>query len=236
MVCLANGQENPPGDLIVGVISPAHSSHCASAPHDAPARKLRPDAPTLRSRQPSRSPHLQIENENRLCLRTTGKVCKDGRLTDHVYERREKFAGEFPVPAKKIPVSRNIFPVILHRELREKSLQHSSFLRGNRFGSLKTAKFPVKFPVGREFAWRRVRSALRRQPGIPGLGEYAPIGAERPANSGLSQLGMPSLRSRVPGMRTEFVESLWLTPRIFPFGVDDGGRPGLIMDCVVRDT
>jgi hypothetical protein len=26
------------------------------------------------------------------------------------------------------------------------------------------AKFPVKFPVSREFAWRRVRSALRRQP------------------------------------------------------------------------
>src|SRR5882762_3011094 len=31
-------------------------------------------------------------------------------------------------------------------------------------GSLKCAKFPVKFPVGREFRWRRVRSALRRQP------------------------------------------------------------------------
>jgi hypothetical protein len=29
----------------------------------------------------------------------------------------------------------------------------------------KTAIFPVKFPVSREFARRRVRSALRRQPG-----------------------------------------------------------------------
>ena len=28
------------------------------------------------------------------------------------------------------------------------------------------AKFPVKFPVSREFAWRPVRSALRRQPKI----------------------------------------------------------------------
>ena len=27
------------------------------------------------------------------------------------------------------------------------------------------AHFPVKFPVSREFAWRRARSALRRQPG-----------------------------------------------------------------------
>src|SRR6202023_3379602 len=32
-------------------------------------------------------------------------------------------------------------------------------------GSPEIAKFPVKFPVSREFAWRRVRSALRRQPG-----------------------------------------------------------------------
>jgi hypothetical protein len=29
------------------------------------------------------------------------------------------------------------------------------------------AEFPVKFPVSREFAWRPVRSPLRRQPGIP---------------------------------------------------------------------
>jgi hypothetical protein len=40
--------------------------------------------------------------------------------------------------------------------------------------SPKIAKFPVKFPVSREFAWRRVQSALRRQPGIPALGEMAP--------------------------------------------------------------
>ena len=31
-------------------------------------------------------------------------------------------------------------------------------------GSLGIAIFPVKFPVSREFGWRRVRSALRRQP------------------------------------------------------------------------
>src|SRR5258707_991613 len=31
----------------------------------------------------------------------------------------------------------------------------------------KIAIFPVKFPVSREFAWRPVRSALRRQPGSP---------------------------------------------------------------------
>jgi hypothetical protein len=35
--------------------------------------------------------------------------------------------------------------------------------------SLKIVKFPVKFPVSREFAWRQVRSALRRQPKIIGV-------------------------------------------------------------------
>jgi hypothetical protein len=39
----------------------------------------------------------------------------------------------------------------------------SSYEIGSR--GLKTTKFPVKFPVSREFAWRLVRSALRRQPG-----------------------------------------------------------------------
>jgi hypothetical protein len=34
---------------------------------------------------------------------------------------------KFPVPAKKIPVPQNIFPVNLPRELREKSLQRSGF-------------------------------------------------------------------------------------------------------------
>jgi hypothetical protein len=60
-----------------------------------------------------------------------------------------------------------------------------------------------------------------------------PIIAERPANSGLLQFGDLSLCFRFPGMRTEFGESLWLTPRIFPFLGDAGQRPSSIMDCVV---
>ena len=35
------------------------------------------------------------------------------------------------------------------------------------FRDPKIANSPVKFPVSREFAWRRVRSALLRQPGSP---------------------------------------------------------------------
>jgi hypothetical protein len=53
---------------------------------------------------------------------------------------------KFPVPAKKIPVPRNIFPVNLRRELREKSLQHSSFLLGNRFGEAQNRKIPCRIP------------------------------------------------------------------------------------------
>jgi hypothetical protein len=40
-------------------------------------------------------------------------------------------------------------------------------------GSPQIAKFPVKFPVSREFAWRLVRSALRRQPGSLATGDVA---------------------------------------------------------------
>jgi hypothetical protein len=51
--------------------------------------------------------------------------------------------------------------------------------------SRKNAKFPVKFPVSREFTWRTARSALRRQPGSPRFREFSSLAAERPANSGL---------------------------------------------------
>jgi hypothetical protein len=47
-------------------------------------------------------------------------------------------------------------------------------------GSPEIAKFPVKFPVSRELAWRRVRSALRCQPAsadVPGIS----LGASRKA-------------------------------------------------------
>src|SRR5215203_3838087 len=39
-------------------------------------------------------------------------------------------------------------------------------------GAPKVQKFPVKFAVSRESAWSRVRSALRRQPGSAGVGEF----------------------------------------------------------------
>lgn len=58
------------------------SSRCASTPRDVPARMPHPDASTLRSHSPSRSPHLQIESENRSCLRVTRKVCEKWTCVD----------------------------------------------------------------------------------------------------------------------------------------------------------
>ncbi|SIO47530.1 hypothetical protein SAMN05443247_05916 [Bradyrhizobium erythrophlei] len=48
-------------------------------------------------------------------------------------------------------------------------------------GSLEIAIFPVKFPVSREFAWRRVRSALRRQPSTRSARDSEHIVGENPA-------------------------------------------------------
>jgi hypothetical protein len=72
-------------------------------------------------------------------------------------------AAKFPVLARKFRVLQNIFPVNPSRELSEShcGTVTSGSNRASRGG--KIAKFPVKFPVGREFARRRVRSALRRQ-------------------------------------------------------------------------
>src|ERR1700674_4184428 len=91
---------------------------------------------------------------------------------------------EFPDTCKKLPVPRNIFPVNKRRELREKWLCAAIFCYEIGLGNPEIAKFPVKIPVSREFAWRRVRSALRRQPGIPRFREFPSLVAERPANGG----------------------------------------------------
>jgi hypothetical protein len=61
---------------------------------------------------------------------------------------------------------------------------------------LKIAKFPVKFPDSREFAWRRERLALRRQPASPKDGGGTPQRAEKPAVGGLLQFGAGSLNSQ----------------------------------------
>jgi hypothetical protein len=92
-------------------------------------------------------------------------------------------------------------------------------------GSPEIAKFPVKFPVSREFAWRRLRSALRRQPGRPAGRVFAQIYRETPAIGGLL-----CVRGESPGggmgVRGDGnPESLRPTPQKFPFSGDSLRRP-----------
>ena len=54
--------------------------------------------------------------------------------------------------------------------------------------SPRIAKFPVKFPVSREFVWRPVRSALRRQPGSPTFGYDPHEMREWAGNSGFLRI------------------------------------------------
>jgi hypothetical protein len=79
-----------------------------------------------------------------MLLATTGFRVLPAVCTENLVRRCLQV--KFPVPVKKIPVPRNIFPVNLHRELCEKSLQHSSFLPGNRFGKPQNRKIPCKIP------------------------------------------------------------------------------------------
>ena len=59
--------------------------------------------------------------------------------------------------------------------------------------------FPVKFPVCREFGWRPVRSALRRQPGIHAFGRAFQEPLECAGNPGFSHIWF---RLRTPSSPT----------------------------------
>ena len=89
-------------------------------------------------------------------------------------------------------------------------------------------KFPVKFPVCREFVRRPVRSALHRQPGSPEIREFCLGIAEKPANSGLLRIRFRSPHSRFTVLGGQTPESLRLNSRIFPFSGDRGWRLGAI--------
>ena len=109
---------------------------------------------------PSRSLHLQIEGENRSCsMSHRNKCARNGRLL------------AMPTPtdsllcSRRYPVRQIEFPVSWRRELAQKALHSSVFWPGSGLRAARIARFPVKFPVCREFARRQVRSALRRQCG-----------------------------------------------------------------------
>jgi hypothetical protein len=92
----------------------------------------------------------------------------------------------------------------------------------------RTVNFPVKFPVSREFIWRQVRSALRRQPGSAVLGENAWIFAEKPANGGLLRINYQSPGSDFRHSQSGIADSLQRKFEKLPFLGDCDRRPGSI--------
>ena len=87
----------------------------------------------------------------------------------------------------------------------------------------KPEKFPVKFPVSREFAWRSARSALRRQPAISAFAQPPQERGNGPEIRAF-RLSDSVSRSRFPDPEVEIAESLRPCPRIFPFCGDYRGR------------
>jgi hypothetical protein len=75
-----------------------------------------------------------------------------------------KFAAKFPVIRLEFPVGRKNFPDSL---LRESPCSAAVSCFEIVVLAPEIVIFPVKFPVCREFRRRRVRCALRRQPGSP---------------------------------------------------------------------
>ena len=143
---------------------------------------------------------------------------------------------KFPVICKTFPVLRDIFPDILPRELLNKWLQQAVSRSGIGAGSPEIAKFPVKFPVSREFAWRRVRSSLRRQPGVRCLEISPPAMAEMPANGGLLRFSEQSPDTEFGRFWSEIAESLRLIFEILPFLGDCDRRLGFSPHCVAELT
>ena len=90
------------------------------------------------------------------------------------------------------------------------------------------AKFPVKFPVSREFAWRRVRSALPRQPASLATGDLT-LSNLRNARQwrAFANCGR-SLDAEFGQSRSEIADSLRRILEIFPFSGDRDRRRGSI--------
>jgi len=73
-------------------------------------------------------------------------------------------------------------------------------------------KFPVKFPVCREFDWRLVQSALRRQPATRSTYDSVHLSHKKPAKHGLSCVlrDVSRLRKRATNARILKVSGRYL--------------------------
>ena len=95
--------------------------------------------------------------------------------------------------------------------------------------SPRISKFPVKFPVSREFAWRRAIQHCVASQAVRSLGKSPRMVGEMPANSRLFQFNGRSPPSRIRERRGEIDRSLRPQAEIFPFLGDGGRRPGSIL-------
>jgi hypothetical protein len=78
---------------------------------------------------------------------------------------RSNDAPEFPAMEPRFPVSLNPVPCSLAQGISTKGgCKHRTFSLDGESPRHQNHSFPEKFPVCREFGWRRVQSVLRRQP------------------------------------------------------------------------
>ena len=99
------------------------------------------------------------------------------------------FADKLPVQVKNFAVLRNFVPVNSSGNCRRYGCGTAVSCRKVSAWNPKIAKFPVKFPVRREYTRRSVRFPLRRQPASVGFGEYYRFDRKRPANGGVLKMG-----------------------------------------------
>src|ERR1700676_5229631 len=130
-------------------------------PHGAPAKTLRRN---VLERMTSRPPTCKIIGENRSRPRPDETSVREMDAY--------AFGKKFPCCDLEIPCSPKYFSLLIcvgNRSISRCRTAISCYEIG--LGSLKVAKFPVKFPDSRECARRRVRAALRRQPTSPAPGD-----------------------------------------------------------------
>jgi hypothetical protein len=102
-------------------------------------------------------------------------------------EVRTRLHSLLPCSGQKIPCSSKSFSLLIFTGNCSRSDSSTAVSRhGIRAWNPKNAKFPVKFPVSREFARRLERSALRRQPAIPASVQAAQDTRDWAGNAGFS--------------------------------------------------
>ena len=159
-------------------------------PHGAPAKKLRRNVRELTT---SRPPPEKLSVRTDRVRDRTKQECEKWTLTSVLTEHAtlRVMSGNVCGLCSLIPTKNSLFFEIVSLLICVGNCARShcgAAVSSHEIGSrsLKIARFPVKFPVSREFAWRRERSALRRQPGIPRFREFPSLDVKGPLNAGFS--------------------------------------------------